>query len=199
MICTAKETRIISQSNCLGEQCWQQNFGHGCCLWFGLGICLELLRGQGLRMILAIAPWIQPESIRWKTHGALAFSAGVISLPVPFDFAFGGTGPRHPEFRLQQQQRMVLLAQLSQPQKAFQPSRKLTWIRHLHIHYSTKKSRKRPQKLVKVSHAKNSLGISWFQQCPSQAYERDEAYGTKTHQASSCWAILGTEWHEGIS
>ena len=56
-----------------------------------------------------------------------------------------------------------------------------------------------PPKIVKVSHAKNSLGISWFQQWPSQAYEQYEACGTKTHQASSCWATLGTEWHEGFS
>ena len=69
-----------------------------------------------------------------------------------------------PEFRLQQQQRMVLLAQLSQAQKVFQPSRKLTSLgpfsessmdlAFTSSRSSTKKLLQTPPKVVKVSHAR---------------------------------------------
>ena len=165
---------------------------------------------------LHFAPWLQPEGTWWKMHGVLAFSAGVKGFPAPFDFpfggefapaffaaAFGGAGVSTAAATAGGVAGAAFAGTAGVPAFVDTDFFGLLSDSSMDLAFtssssSVKNSCKRSKHTQNLSYW-DFLGISWFHQWPSQAYERCEAYGTKTRQASSYWANPQTGWHGAFS
>ena len=152
------------------------------------------------------APWMQPEDTWWKMHGVLASSAGVKGFPVfscslwfPFRWRFCSSllcsgFRRGRSSKCSSNSRWCCWRGFRRHGRC--SSFRGNWLLWAFEQKSkTKTLANAPKDDQNLSYW-NFLGISWFHQWPFQAYEQREAYGTKTHQASSYWANGIERFHD---